>query len=122
MQNRWQPILPIIGVVAGTLSGFLGLGGGVVIVPSLSRGLRVPQRIAHGTSLTIIVPIALCGAVFYIIRGDIDWILVAELAGGGILGAIIGAKAMMKVPEHRLRQGVGILLLVSAILMLGGWG
>lgn len=118
MRTKFRPALPIIGVVAGGLSGLLGIGGGVVIVPLLSRGLRVPQHIAHGSSLAIIIAIAFCGAIFYIVRGQIHWIMVAELAGGGILGAIIGARLMMKVPERRLRQGFGLVVLILAILML----
>jgi hypothetical protein len=119
--NRDSILSLLSGIAAGGASGFLGIGGGVVLVPALTQLLKVPQHVAHGTSLAIIPFIALSGAIVYFLQGYIDWILVAELAGGSIIGVVIGAKLMMKVSERRLRQGFGIFLLVLGILMLLGW-
>lgn len=107
------------GAGAGMLAGFLGLGGGIILVPMLAGVLCLDQHKAHGTSLAIIVPIAMMGTLVYGLRGDVSWEWVAAIGGGSVIGAIVGAKLMMKVPAHRLRQVFGVYTIaIAAILLL----
>jgi uncharacterized membrane protein YfcA len=106
------------GAGAGMLAGFLGIGGGIILVPVMTGFLWLDQHKAHGTSLAIIVPIAIAGTVIYALRGDINWALVATIGSGSVVGAIVGAKLMMKVPAHRLRQVFGVYTIAIAILLL----
>ena len=106
------------GAAAGMLAGFLGIGGGLILVPLLTGFLHLNQRKAHGTSLAVIIPIAIVAAAVYALRGDVNWALVAGIGSGSILGVVIGAKLMMKIPERRLRQGFGVYAIVVAVLML----
>jgi uncharacterized membrane protein YfcA len=106
------------GAGAGTLAGFLGIGGGIILVPIMVGLLGLTQHNAHGTSLAVIVPIAITSASVYALRGDVDWMLVAVIGSASVIGVIGGAKLMMKVPAHRLRQGFGIYTIAIAILLL----
>lgn len=114
------------GMTAGIIGGVMGIGGGVVLVPLLIKFFKIEQHKAHGTSLTIVFFIALSGAILYILRGDINWLLVAEIAAGSICGAVIGARLMLKIPRKRLRLGFGFFALFLALwmflkpLLLGG--
>jgi uncharacterized membrane protein YfcA len=80
--------------------------------------LGLTQHNAHGISLAVIVPIAMAGAFVYALRGDIDWVLVAALGAGSAAGVVAGAKLMMMVPAHRLRQGFGVYAIAVAIVLL----
>jgi uncharacterized membrane protein YfcA len=106
------------GAIAGLLAGFLGVGGGIFLVPMMVGLLGLAQHKAHGTSLAIIIPISIIGAIVYALRGNIDWILVATIGSGSVVGAIIGAKLMMKVPANRLRQFFGVYTIAVATLLL----
>ena len=113
-----QTLVPIlIGASAGFLGGPLGGGGGIILVPAMVAFLSLTQKEAHGTSLGVIVLLALSGAIQYALHGNVNWVLAGGLAIGGAIGAILGAKLMMRVPTRRLRQGFGVLLLASAVLM-----
>ncbi len=108
----------VAGAGAGTLAGFLGIGGGIILVPVMTGLLWLDQHKAHGTSLAVIIPIAVMGTTIYALRGDINWILVAAIGAGSIVGAVGGAKLMMKVPAHRLRQAFGVYMIAIAALLL----
>ena len=108
----------VTGAVAGMLSGFLGIGGGIILVPMMVGLLGLTQHKAHGTSLAIIIPIAMIGTAIYALRGDVNWTLVLTIGSGSVIGVIVGAKLMMKVPAHRLRQGFGVYAIAVALLML----
>src|SRR4051794_29643170 len=68
----WKPI--VVGLVAGLLSGIFGVGGGILIVPGLVLALGMQQRLAHGTSLAAIIPIAAAGLSGYAVAGEVDWL------------------------------------------------
>ena len=100
------------------LAGFLGIGGGIILVPMMTGLLCLSQHRAHGTSLAVILPIAAVGAVVYATRGDIDWLLAATIGVGSVAGAIIGARLMMRLSAHRLRQAFGLYTIAIAILLI----
>ena len=99
------------------LAGFLGIGGGIVLVPVMTGFLYLSQHRAHGTSLAIIVPIAMAGTLIYALRGDVNWEWVVTIGAGSIIGAVIGAKLMMRVPAHRLRQIFGVYTIAIAAML-----
>ena len=106
------------GAVAGLTAGFLGVGGGIILVPMMVGLLGLTQHKAHGTSLAVIIPIAIVGMLVYALRGHVDWVLVATIGSGSIIGVIVGAKLMMKVPAHRLRQLFGVYAIAIAVPLL----
>ena len=106
------------GAVAGAASGFLGIGGGIILVPMMVALLGMAEHKAHGTSLTVIMPVAIVGATVYALRGHIDWTLAAVIGAGGMIGVIAGAKLMMQLPAFRLRQLFGMYAIAIAALLL----
>jgi uncharacterized protein len=104
-----------IGLVAGFVSGLLGIGGGLVMVPLLVGWLGMPLKRALGTSLLSIVALVIPGTVTHAALGHIDWTLFLVVTVGAIPGARLGARLALGARERTLRIAVGaFLLIVSA--------
>lgn len=106
------------GAISGLVAGFLGIGGGIVLVPMMVGLLGAREHKAHGTSLAVIIPIAIIGSSVYVLRGDVNWTLVAAISSGTVIGVIGGAKLMMRVPDRRLRQLFALYAIAIGILLL----
>lgn len=109
--------LSAIGVAAGILSGLLGVGGGLVIVPALVLFVGVSQHRANATSLAAIVPISLVAAVLFDGARSVDVGVGIPLAVGAVVGVTVGAAAMAHVREARLRQAFGVFILAVAVFL-----
>lgn len=109
-----------IGVAAGLLSGLLGVGGGVFMVPAFNQyvGLRLKQTIA--TSLACVGILAIPGTVTHALLGDIDWRFAVLLAVGVIPGARIGAHLAIRASRQRLRVVVAAFLGIIAVFYAVG--
>ena len=108
--------LVLVGIVAGLLSGLLGIGGGIVIVPALAGMLRMPLKRALGTSLVAVVVLVIPGTIVHAALGHLDWTVAAFLAIGAIPGARIGATIALETRERTLRLLVGSFLAIVAIV------
>ena len=109
-----------IGLAAGFVSGLLGVGGGIIIVPLLSGILRMPLKRALGTSLLAIVALVIPGTIVHAALGHIDWAIFAALTLGAVPGARIGARLALGTRERTLRLLVGSFLLVVAVVYGAG--
>lgn len=107
-----------VGVVAGLASGLFGVGGGIVLVPGLVLLTGLDQRMAHGTSLTAIVPIAVAGVLGYASGGEVDGVAALLTAVGVLVGTPIGVHLLGHLPERTLRIGFALVLLLSAIRLV----
>lgn len=112
----------LIGAIAGMQAGLTGVGGGVFLVPLMVGVLGVAQHEAHGTSLAVIIAIAIVGTITYAslghIPGDADWSLVPALAFGAVVGVVAGAKLMMRVPARQLRLLFSVFIMALGIYMI----
>ena len=116
-------ILIIIGILAGLLSGFVGVGGGMVIVPVLIYLLGKGQLEAQGTSLAVIMmPVGILGVMNYYKSGNVNIYFALVIAIAFVLGSYFGSKYALKVPEHKIKVIFGIFLLYIAIRMLYSGG
>ena len=104
-----------VGLAAGFVSGLLGIGGGLVMVPMLAGWLGMPLKRALGTSLLAIVVIVVPGAITHAALGNIDWVLALVITIGAVPGARLGAHLALGANERTLRIAVGLFLLVVAI-------
>ncbi|MDH4139477.1 MAG: sulfite exporter TauE/SafE family protein [Coriobacteriia bacterium] len=112
-----------LGVVTGLYSGFLGLGGGFIVVPLLVRWLRYPMKRAIGTSLVAIALLAVPGTVAHWTLGHVDAALAGWLTLGVVPGALIGAKLTALAREIHVEIGFAVLLVVTgAVLALNEAG
>jgi hypothetical protein len=100
------------------VAGLTGIGGGVFLVPLMVGVLGVAQHQAHGTSLAVILPIALVGAITYALLGHTDWVLILVLALGSVVGVVLGARLMTRVPARQLRWAFGVFLVLVGIYMV----
>lgn len=113
----------LVGLAAGFLSGLFGVGGGVLMVPGLVLVLGMGQRLAHGTSLAAIVPIALAGVVGYAIAGEVDWVASLFLVVGSAgVGAVIGTHLLHVLPTRLLALVFAAVLVATAVRLLVGEG
>jgi uncharacterized membrane protein YfcA len=107
-----------VGGVAGFLSGLFGVGGGILIVPGLVLIARMQQRLAHGTSLAAIVPIAGAGVIGYLLDDKVDGAAALCIAAGAMLGAVMGTRALHVLPQRTLRLAFALILLATAARLL----
>lgn len=109
-----------IGAVAGLMSGLLGVGGGIVMVPGFTQFAKVPLKQAIATSLACVAIFAVPGTITHAIQGDIDWRFALLLAVGVIPGARLGAALTVRTDSRRLRTVVAGFLGATAVLYAGG--
>ncbi|HEY7738482.1 MAG TPA: sulfite exporter TauE/SafE family protein [Candidatus Limnocylindria bacterium] len=106
----------LIGLVGGVLSGLFGIGGGVVIVPLLILFAGLTAKQAAGTSLAaLLLPVGLLGVVEYWRAGYIDVRLAALVAVGILIGAFIGARLAIGLPNEVIQRAFGVLLVLIGL-------
>lgn len=105
-----------IGLTAGVLSGFFGVGGGVLIVPALALLIPMEQHAAVGTSLAALLPpVGLLAALQYYRHGDVHIGYAALIAIGLASGAYFGAVLSIKIPALILRRAFAVFLGIVAV-------
>ena len=108
-----------VGLAAGFFSGFLGLGGGVILVPAFSVLFARGIKVALGTSLVTICAFAVPGAIVHWTLGHVDLRLAGLLILGVVPGARLGARVAIRAPEAVLRVAFALFLIVFAVIMGG---
>ena len=111
--ETWR--LSVIGLAAGGLSGLLGIGGGVLMVPAFASWLRLTIKEAVATSLVCVGVLAVPGTITHAVLGNIDWAFAIPLAIGVIPGAQLGAHLGIRASSRTLRLAVAIVLGAIAI-------
>ena len=107
-----------IGVIAGFMSGYVGVGGGFIMVPLFVSMLGIPMRLASGTSLTAVCILAIPGVIEQAVLGNIDYMVGIAMMVGSIPGALVGANLVKRVPERALRFTFAAFLLLMAVLLI----
>ena len=112
-------ILLIIGLAAGMMSSLVGIGGGVVIVPSLVIILALSQKMAQGTSLVMLLPpIGILAVINYYKAGYVDFRIAGVLCIAFIVGSYFGSKIALNLQESTLKRIFGVFLMVLAVKYL----
>ena len=111
-------LLIAIGLAAGILSGFIGLGGAIVIIPALTLFMGMSQYMAQGTSLAVMLPpIGLLAAWNYWKAGELNLKYAMIIAAAFLIGGYIGSKYALTVTENMLRKVFAIALVLVAVNM-----
>jgi uncharacterized protein len=112
--------LMAIGLLAGILSGLIGIGGGIVMIPLLIL-LGISQHQAQGTSLAVLaVPVTALAALNYYKEGYLDWRFAAVIAVFFIIGGYFGSKWAVSIDQKMLKKIFGVILLIVAGKMIFG--
>jgi len=100
-------LLIVIGLASGMLSGMVGVGGGLIIVPALIFFLAFSQKEAQGTSLGILLlPVGILGVMQYYKQGYVDIKVVLLVSLGFVLGNYFGSKLALSLPEEKLKKSL----------------
>lgn len=119
MQTDTLIVLVAIGLFAGILSGFVGIGGGLLIVPALVFFLGLSQFEAQGTSLAMMLPpIGILAVMNYHKSGQLNWTFALVLAAAFILGGYFGSKISLSLNPSTVKKIFGFLMIVAAIKLI----
>lgn len=109
----------LLGLVTGILSGLIGIGGAIIIIPTLVLLFGMSQHTAQGTTLALMVPpIGLLAAWTYYKQGFVDFKIAGLICLGFFFGGLVGAKFATDIPEDILRKVFGVVLLASSLRMI----
>ena len=119
MDLQTMLIIILVGIAAGMLSGLVGVGGGIIIVPALVYFIGFSQKTAQGTSLgLILLPVGILGVMQYYKQGHIDVKVVIILAIGFLAGSFFGSKIALSLPQDTIKKIFAVLMIIIAIKML----
>lgn len=110
--------LMLLGLVIGMITGLLGAGGGFLIIPALVLLLKLPMRIAVGTSLLIIAINSLFGFLFSLKQFEYNWLLLLSFTVLAIGGLFVGSRIAEKIPGPRLKKGFGWFILIMGFYII----
>ncbi|MEP7372103.1 MAG: sulfite exporter TauE/SafE family protein [Chitinophagaceae bacterium] len=111
--------LLLIGLAAGILSGLVGVGGGLIVVPALIFFLGYSQHQAQGTSLgLLLLPVGILAVINYYNKGQIDVKVVAVMSIAFVLGGWLGSKLALRLPADTVKKIFAIFLFYSAFKLL----
>ncbi|NER18479.1 sulfite exporter TauE/SafE family protein [Spongiivirga citrea] len=113
--------LIVIGILAGVLSGIVGIGGGIVMVPLLAILLGFTQHEAQGTSLAAMLPpVTILAVMNYYKAGHVNWKYAFLISATFIIGGYFGSKFAVNIDQKMLRKVFGGVMLIVAMKMIFG--
>jgi len=113
-------VLILVGLAAGTLSGLVGVGGGIIIVPALVFFLGFSQHEAQGTSLgLLLLPVGILAVINYYNKGYIDLKVVAIMCAAFVVGGWLGSKLALSISQEVVKKIFAVILFYTAFKMLG---
>ena len=107
-----------LGAIIGFINGFFGGGGGMICVPVLSSILKLPEKVAHATTILIILPMSLFSLVIYFLKDSFDFLGSIPILIGFVLGGVIGAIALKKISNDVLKLIFDIIILVAGVFSI----
>ncbi len=118
MKKTKQKFLEVIGgIFTGFANGFFGGGGGMISVPFMTYALKKEPKKSHATTMLVILPITVFSASTYILKGSIDWSITWQTAVGVLLGGVVGALILKKIPNKILTYVFGLVMIVAGVRM-----
>lgn len=112
-------ILILIGLAAGILSGLVGVGGGILMVPALVLILGFTQKQAQGTSLGImLLPVGILAVIQYYKQGYVNFQMVFIIAAAFVLGGFLGSKIALNISDEKMKKVFGLILMLVSMKML----
>ncbi len=116
MEKYWKHVL--IGLASGLLNGLFGAGGGSVVVPAMEKFLDMDEKKSHATAIAIVFLFSIVSMIFYLSKGYFDINLWIPVTTGGVVGGIVGARMLSKIPKRWLKIIFGTVIVITAIKMI----
>ncbi|QTN38625.1 sulfite exporter TauE/SafE family protein [Cryomorphaceae bacterium] len=114
-------ILILIGLAAGVVSGLVGVGGGILMVPAMVFFLGLSQHAAQGTSLAVMLPpVGILACINYYKAGALDWKFALIIAITFVVGGYFGSKMAIAIDQRMLRKIFGVMMLLAALKLIFG--
>ena len=112
-------LLILLGVGVGFINGFLGAGGGMLLVPLIVILLQMPTKVAHATAILIILPVCVVSGAVYILNGAFDFKVFMPCLIGTMLGGVIGTKILSKLKNDIITAIFsGVMIFAGAIMIV----
>ena len=112
-------ILIVIGLLAGILSGLVGVGGGILMIPLLIMLLGLTQHQAQGTALfAMLPPIGILAAINYYKEGYVKWEYAVVIALTFVVGGYLGSKLSLSLPPQTVRRVFGVIMLLGGLKLI----
>jgi uncharacterized membrane protein YfcA len=112
-------LLVCIGLAAGFISGLIGIGGGIIIVPALVALAGFSQKMAQGTSLGILLlPVGILAVINYHKQGYLDFKFVIIISLAFVVGGLLGSKLALSLSDEKMKKVFAVMLMVVALKML----
>ncbi len=109
----------VLGIISGILSGLIGIGGGIIMIPALVFFLKFDQHLAQGTTLAAMIPpIGILAAYEYYRAGQVNIPVALIIAAFFLVGGLIGAKLAVRIDEALLKKVFGVVLLAISVKMI----
>ena len=117
---KWLQIfmLIILGLFVGFVNGFLGAGGGMLLVPCVIAILKTDAKIAHATAILIILPICIASGIVYIIKGFLRFDVFLPCLIGTVVGGVIGTFILKKLKSQVITLIFSIVMIVAGAFMI----
>ena len=114
-------ILILIGLAAGVVSGLVGVGGGILMVPAMVFFLGLSQHSAQGTSLAVMLPpVGILACINYYKAGALDWKFALIIAVTFVVGGYFGSKMAIAIDQRMLRKIFCVMMLLAALKLIFG--
>ena len=113
MKEKWKDV--VTGALGGLANGLFGSGGGLFLVPLMTRWSKLEERKAFATSVAIILSLSIVSSVVYFTKGALDFSTAWPYLLGGGIGGVISGLVFQKVPLNFLRRIFGLLILYGGI-------
>jgi uncharacterized membrane protein YfcA len=108
----------ITGMLAGAANGFFGGGGGMILVPLLTRWIKLEERKAFATSIIIILPLCIVSVIIYFFRAELNFLETLPYLAGGLVGGAVGGRIFKNIPVNFLHKALGIIIIYGGIRCL----
>ncbi|MBO4569687.1 MAG: sulfite exporter TauE/SafE family protein [Clostridia bacterium] len=118
MSIKTKLLLIVGGAFVGFINGFLGAGGGIIVVPLLQLVLKESVKVSHATAIFIILPLCIVSSLTYLIGGVFDYKVFIPSLAGSIIGALIGTIALAKFKSNVIVYIFSILIIFAGIEIL----
>ena len=118
--KKWVQVVLLIalGLLVGFVNGFLGAGGGMLLVPCIIPILKMETKVAHATAILIILPISLVSGVIYALKGSFDFDIFLPCLIGTVVGGVLGTFILSKLKSDIITAIFSVVMIAAGVIMI----